>query len=47
MSADQDLPVTGASAAVTGMLGGALAALGALLVAAAQWGARLRNRTAA
>ncbi len=44
MSASQDLPVTGAPAAAMGMIGAVVLSIGAALVAAAQWGARARDR---
>ncbi|MFX0593877.1 hypothetical protein [Melissospora conviva] len=42
MSASQDLPVTGAPAAAVGLIGALSLAIGAVLVAVAQWGAKLR-----
>jgi hypothetical protein len=43
MSASQDLPLTGVPAATIGVLGGAALAVGAMLVAASRFGARLRR----
>ncbi|MEV7226630.1 MULTISPECIES: hypothetical protein [Polymorphospora] len=44
MSANQELPLTGASAAAVGVLGAITLAVGALLVTVAQWGAKARRR---
>ncbi|MER5458259.1 MULTISPECIES: hypothetical protein [Micromonospora] len=44
MSANQDLPLTGASTATVGLLGSILLGLGALLVTAAKWGAKARRK---
>lgn len=46
MSASQDLPVTGAPAAIVGLLGGGVLAVGSMLVAASRAGAKLRRRNA-
>ena len=44
MSANQDLPVTGASTAAVGAIGAIILGLGALLVTVARWGAKVRTR---
>ncbi|MFU8851561.1 hypothetical protein ACNAW0_11345 [Micromonospora sp. SL1-18] len=44
MSANQELPVTGAPAAAVGLIGAIVLGLGALLVTVAQWGAKARHR---
>ncbi|MBY8872362.1 LPXTG cell wall anchor domain-containing protein [Micromonospora sp. PLK6-60] len=44
MSANQELPLTGASTAAVGVIGAIALSIGALLVTAAQWGARTRRR---
>ncbi|MFF5178672.1 hypothetical protein ACFY2Q_11700 [Micromonospora sp. NPDC000316] len=44
MSANQDLPLTGASTAAVGVIGAIALGLGALLVTVAQWGAKVRTR---
>lgn len=45
MSASQDLPLTGIPTAAIGLLGGAVLAVGSMLVAASRFGARLRRAT--
>ncbi|GGM13217.1 MULTISPECIES: LPXTG cell wall anchor domain-containing protein [Micromonospora] len=45
MSANQDLPLTGASTAAAGLLGALLLGVGALLVTVAKWGAKTRRRS--
>ncbi|WP_165521771.1 hypothetical protein [Micromonospora zingiberis] len=44
MSANQDLPLTGASTAAVGLVGSILLGLGALLVTVANWGAKTRRK---
>jgi hypothetical protein len=44
MSANQELPVTGAPTAAIGLIGALVVGIGALLVTVAQWGARTRRR---